>query len=76
MAEFVNNAELSIPIQLLNEFSTSEVAALRSHILSKGDYDLRINPRNVDPEITPEEICTFTSITSKDGKVFQDYERI
>jgi hypothetical protein len=60
----------------LNEFSRSQAAALRSHILSKGDYALRINPKKVDPEITPEEICTFTSITSKDGKLSQDFAKL
>jgi hypothetical protein len=67
MTEFVDIPELSIPIQLLNEFSTSQVADLRAYIWSKGDYKLRINPRNVD-----QEISSFTSTTSKDGKVFYD----
>jgi hypothetical protein len=72
MAEFADVPELSITIQLLNEFSTSQIAALRAHILSKGDYKLRINPKNVDEDITPEEISSFTSTTVEDGKLFYD----
>jgi len=61
-------SELSIPIQFLNELSESEVADLKAHILSKVDLELLINPKNVDKKITPDEISSFTSTTSKDGE--------
>ncbi len=65
--------KLSIPIQFLNKLSTSQVADLKTHILSKNHCELLMNPTNVDEETTPEEISSFTSVTAKDGNWFYDH---
>jgi hypothetical protein len=72
MTGALDTSELSIPIQFLHELSISEVAALEAHILLKDKPKLLINLKNVDEEMTPEEIGFFISITSKDGRWFYD----
>ncbi|CAF1246759.1 unnamed protein product [Rotaria sordida] len=64
----VQTPEISIPIQFLNNISTAQAIALRDKILSKPQHKLLINPKHVDEEIKPEEISTFTSVASTDGK--------
>ncbi len=64
--------ELSILIEFLNELSRTQVADFKAHILSKWKFKLSINPKNLDEEITPEEFCSFTSVTSEHGKWFFD----
>jgi hypothetical protein len=52
----------------MSSITTSEASDLKAYILSKKDYDLVINRKNLDDEITPEELESFTSTTTKDGK--------
>ncbi len=64
---FMQMEQLPISMRFLNELSTSEASDLMAHILSKDDYDSVINRKNLDDEITPEELQSFTSITAEDG---------
>ncbi len=60
--------ESSNRIQFINELSKSEAADLKTHIYRKNKCDFTINPKNLDDEITPEELITFISVKPEDGK--------
>jgi hypothetical protein len=60
--------ELSTGIKFLNSLSTTQVDQLIAKILLKHRYPKLINPKNVDKEIIPAEIGSFTTVTPEDGK--------
>jgi hypothetical protein len=60
-------AKLSMQIEFLNELSETQINDFKAHILKKGKYKLSINSKNLDEDITPQELHSFTSVTSQDG---------
>jgi hypothetical protein len=54
--------------EFLNELSRIHIADFKAYILKQGKYKLSINPKNLDEDITPDELCSFTSVTPEDGK--------
>ncbi len=42
----------------------------KAYILKKGKCKLSINSKNLDEDITPQELHSFTSVTSQDGNWF------
>jgi hypothetical protein len=60
--------ELSNPIEFINKLSKSQAVGLRTQIYKRKKFGFTINPKNLDDEITPEELITFISVTPEDGK--------
>jgi hypothetical protein len=60
--------QLSIPLQFLNSLSIAEAKKIRKIMLERSPVEKFINPKHVDNEIAVEEIATWISETSKDGK--------
>ncbi len=60
--------ELSTAVQFLNYISRIQATTLLKEIYKSDSYKFLINPAHVDGDINPDEIISFTSVTSEDGE--------
>jgi hypothetical protein len=63
-----DSPDVSTAIEFLNNISNDQAAELDKKMIPMNRYKYLINPAHVNKKITPEEIISFTSETSQDGK--------